>query len=178
MKEEIRLGQCWMVRLAKRDLCVRLESHNPDGGWIARVMSHGRKVTIKNVAQLIQRCDKVTIHTVAETTKPNRRSRAVPPPVGPKARKPISKMNKVVAEPVREPLGPLSLLDAAAVVLRESRAALSTREIIAMVVERNLWEPAGSTPWATLNAALNRDIAANGAESRFSKKERGKYSLR
>jgi len=47
--EEIRLGQCWMVRLSKRDLCVRLESLSPDGGWIARTMSHGRKVKIKRM---------------------------------------------------------------------------------------------------------------------------------
>ena len=161
-----RLGQCWMVRLAKRDLCVRLESHNPDGGWIARVMSHGRKVTIKNATQLIQRCDRNKVYSVAESMKPNRRSRAVPPPVGPKTRKPTLKVNKVV-EPVREPLAPLSLLDAAAVVLRESKMALSTREIIEIVVAQGLWESTGATPWATLNAALNRDIQANGAESRF-----------
>jgi len=62
--------------------------------------------------------------------------------------------------------------------LRESRAALSTREIIALVVQRELWEPTGSTPWGSLSAALNRDIQANGTRSRFKKTGRGKYSLR
>jgi len=175
-QEEIRLGQCWMVRLSKRDLCVRLESRSPDGGWIARVMSHGRKVKIKSATQLLQHCDKVRIYTVAEATTPNRRSRAVPPSVEPRMRKPKPKVNKVVAEPA--PIIPLSLLDAAAVVLRKSKTALSTREIIALVVERKLWEPRGTTPWGTLSAALNRDIQANGAQSRFRKKERGKYALR
>ena len=175
-QEEIRLGQCWMVRLSKRDLCVRLESRSPDGGWIARVMAHGRKVKIKCATQLLQRCDKVRIYTVAETATPNRRSRAVPPSVEPRTRKPVPGRGKTVAEPV--PLVSLSLLDAAAVVLRKSKTALSTREIIALVVERKLWEPTGTTPWGSLSAALNRDIQANGTQSRFKKAQRGKYVLR
>jgi len=162
--------------LSKRDLCVRLESLSPDGGWIARVMSHGRKVKIKCATQLIQRCDKVRIYTLAEASTPNRRSHAVPPPM--EARKPKPKTNKTFAEPVQEPPASLSLLDAAAIVLRESKTALSTREIIALIVERKLWKPTGSTSWATLNAALNRDIAANGTQSRFRKKDRGKYIVR
>jgi len=175
-QEEIRLGQCWMARLSKRELCVRLESRSPDGGWVARVMSHGRKVKIKSATQLIQRCDKVRVYTVAEATTPNRRSHAVPPSVEPRRRKPVSRVEKKAAEPV--PLVPLSLLDAAAVVLRKSKTALSTREIIALVVERKLWEPTGTTPWGSLSAALNREIQANGTQSRFRKRERGKYALR
>jgi hypothetical protein len=176
MNETIRLGECWMVRLTKRDLCVRLESRTTDGGWIARVMSHGRKITIKNATQLLQRCDKVRIYTVAEDTTPNRRSHAVPPPRN--ARKSVAKANRSVAEPVRESFASMPLLDAAAVVLRESKTPLSTREIVALIVERKLWKPTGTTPWQTLNTALNRDIAANGTQSRFKKKDRGKYALR
>ena len=176
MNETIRLGECWMARLTKRDLCVRLESRTTDGGWIARVMSHGRKVIIKSATQLLQRCDKVRIYTVAGETTPNRRSHAIPPPV--KSRKPVLKANKAVVASIREPLASMSLLDAAAVVLRESKTALSTREIIALIVERKLWKPTGATPWQSLSAALNRDIVANGTQSRFKKKDRGKYALR
>ena len=177
--EEIRLGQCWMARLSKRDLCVRLESRMPDGGWVARAMTHGRKVVIGNATQLLQRCDKGKIYSVAETTTPNRRSRAVPPPpIKPTPRKTLPKEEKVVVEPIQEQIVPLSLLDATAIVLRDSKKALSTREIIALVVERKLWQPAGSTPHASLNAALNRDLQANETQSRFKKTERGKYELR
>ena len=181
MKEEIRLGQCWMAQLSKRDLCVRLESRNPGGGWIARAMSHGRMVKIRSEAQLLYRCGKNEIHAVAETTKPNRRSLAVSPPKAESVpRKPLPKKEKVIVETVIPPksLSALSLLDAAAMVLQESQSALSTREIIALVVERKLWVPTGATPWGTLNAALNREIQENGMLSRFQKKERGKYSLR
>jgi hypothetical protein len=129
-------------------------------------------VVIKSATQLLQRCDKVGIYTVAETTMPNRRSRAVPPPVRQVARK------NVLKAVGREPSAPSSLLDATAVVVRTSTTALSTREIIALIIERKLWKPTGATPWQTLSAALNRDIAANGTQSRFKKKTRGKYALR
>ena len=168
--DEIRLGQCWMVRLTKCDLYVRLESRNPDGGWTGRAMSHGRKVTIKSATQLLRRCDDVKVYTAT----PNRRSRAKPPSVKPKTRKSSLK----VTEPICKPPTSLSILDVAAIVLRESKTALTTREIIALVVVQKLWQPSGATPWATLNAALNRDIQANGTQSRFKKKERGHFTLR
>ena len=181
MKEEIQLGQCWMAKLSKCNLCVRLESCTPGGGWIARTMSHGRMVKIRSEAQLLYRCGKNEIYAVAEVTKPNRRSRATAPPKAePIPRKSLPKKEKMIVEAVipSESLVALSLLDAAAMVLRESQSALSTREIIALVVEHKLWAPTGATPWATLNAALNREIQENGMMSRFQKKERGLYSLR
>ena len=47
MTTKIRIGQCWMVRFTKQDIAVRLEEER-EGGWIARVLSHGRKVVVKN----------------------------------------------------------------------------------------------------------------------------------
>lgn len=179
MITKIRIGQCWMVRFTKQNMAVRLDEERPGGGWTARVLSHGRKVVVKNGSQLLFRCDENGIQTVADETIPNRRSTAAPP----EKKEPFSE--KAIFETVSVEIasaptnqGRLPLLDATAVVLRESRKSLSTREIIAMIVERNLWESTGATPWATLNAALNRDIAANGSKSRLQKKERGKYAIR
>ena len=151
MNDEIRLGQWWMVRLSKCDVCVRLESYHPDGGWIARVMLHGRKVRIKSAAQLLRRCNKAEI----VATNPSCRLQKEPT--------------------LRKPL---SLLDATAVVLLESKIALSAREIITLVVERQLWKSTGATPWATLNSALHRDLQVNGMASRFEKTGRGLFALR
>ena len=72
----------------------------------------------------------------------------------------------------------MSLLDAAAYVLKSAKQPLSTREIVELVIAQRLWIANGSTPWQTLNAALNRDMQANGSKSRFVKAERGKYTLR
>ena len=171
MPDAIRLGQCFYARFATRDLVVRIDDTAPGGGWVARSLTHGRKVLIKSDDQILYRCDENGIQTVADETVPNRRSKAVPP---------VKREPKIVSFPVPlpQPTGPLPLLDAAAFVLRESRAALSTREIVALVIERGLWEPTGTTPWGSLSAALNRDIQANGTRSRFKKSGRGLYSLR
>lgn len=173
--DDIRPGQCWMARLTKSDLCVRLESRTPNGGWIARTMLHGRKIKIENEIALLRRCDTVKNYAAADATK---RYRRVPPPVEPTPGKSVTKREKTVAETIQEPLVLLPLLEAAAVVLQESTTALTTREIIALVIEKKLWQPSGKTPWATLSAALNRDMQSKGTQSRFKKRERGRYALR
>ncbi len=185
MQMRIRVGQCWTVRFTKQDIAIRLEEERQDGGWIARVLSHGRKVVVKSESQLLFRCDENGIQTIADGTIPNRRSKALPPerkePTLLQERPSMySSTGRSEADCHIPPVAaraPLPLLDAAAMVLRESRKSLSTREIVSLVIERNLWESTGSTPWATLNAALNRDIQTNGTWSRFQKKERGKFSL-
>jgi len=72
----------------------------------------------------------------------------------------------------------LNLLDAAQRVLSETKTALTTREIVAACAEKQYWTSSAATPHQTLTAALNRDIAANGTQSRFKKTERGRFSIR
>lgn len=57
------------------------------------------------------------------------------------------------------PAKKLSLLKAAAQVLKESGTAMNTKEILAKVQEQGLWSPkAGKTPENTLYAAILREI--------------------
>lgn len=182
---EVRLGQCYFARLSERSTQVRIERVAPGGGWIARVLSHGKHAKIKSADQLLRLCDEGEIAAVVRGIEPNRRSLVEPvtelPPFvfenkeGEILPAPPSPKRIKISEP---PPGPMSLLDATAYVLKAAKKALSTREIIELIVTRSLWSPSGLTPWATLNAALNRDIAANGEQSRFVKLERGKYSVR
>ncbi|HBT76020.1 MAG TPA: hypothetical protein DEB39_03645 [Planctomycetaceae bacterium] len=182
---EVRLGQCYFAKLSERSTQVRIERTSPGGGWIARVLSHGKHAKIKNAAQLLRHCDEDEIAAVVRGLEPNRRSLIEPvtelPPFAFEnkdgeilATPPTPKRIKI-AEPPPESM---SLLDAAAYVLKSAKKALSTREIVAAIIQQRLWNPSGATPWATLNAALNRDMQANGTKSRFVKAERGKYSLR
>jgi len=174
MSFDIRPGQCFYARFATRELVVRIDDYAPGGGWIARSLTHGRKVSIKSIDQILYRCDENGIQTVADATIPHRRSKAVPP----EKQEPVAVPPVLMPAMLPRPTGPLPLLDAVAFVLRESKTALSTREIITLVVAGNLWQPTGATPWQTLTAALNRDIQANGTRSRFKKKGRGKFALR
>lgn len=173
----IKLGQCWIARLSKSEIAVRLDDYSPQGGWTARSLSHGRRVWIRQPDQLIRRCDENGLHLVADETEPNRRSTALPPEQC--VQEPIP-LKTEIAQPIAKPAPTqaTTLLDACATVLRTSRSGMTTREIIEAVQEKGLWNPSGKTPWLTLHTAFSRDIQTNGSKSRFVKKDRGKFALR
>jgi hypothetical protein len=181
MTKTIRLGQCWVARLSKCEIVVRLEEDSPKGGWTARSLSHGRQVWIRNAEQLIYQCDANGIQIVADETEPNRRSTAMMPILKGQA----NDTTLPVREPLHvkrqasKPVQASTLLDAAIIVLRERRQGMSTKEIIEVVLEKGLWTPSGKTPWLTLHTALSREIESKGASSRFKKgKHRGQFLLR
>ena len=69
----------------------------------------------------------------------------------------------------------VSGLDAAALVLAESGKPMKAIEMLAEIQKRSLWASKGATPEATLYAAIIREIAAKGTESRFRKHDRGLF---
>jgi hypothetical protein len=70
----------------------------------------------------------------------------------------------------------LSGLDAAAKVLAESKVPLNATTIAEKAIAAG-WKTNGATPHATLYAAMIREIAAKGRESRFKKTERGLFTV-
>lgn len=76
------------------------------------------------------------------------------------------------------PAKKLSLLSAAAQVLKESDEPLNCKRMIALAKEKSLWSPgSGKTPEQTLYSAIAREIKDKGEDSRFRKSElRGHYS--
>ena len=81
---------------------------------------------------------------------------------------------KAVAAPKEKKL---SALDAAAKVLAEAGQAMTCKEMIAAMAEKNYWaSPGGKTPDATLYSAILREIGTKGADARFVKSERGKFA--
>jgi hypothetical protein len=72
----------------------------------------------------------------------------------------------------------LSALDAAAKVLGESDQPMGCNEMIEAMGKKGYWSsPDGQTPAATLYSAILRELKKKGAESRFKKTERGKFTL-
>lgn len=71
----------------------------------------------------------------------------------------------------------LSGLGAAAKVLADAGEPLNAKQIVERIVQQGLWQSGGKTPHATIYAAMIREIAAKGAEARFSKAERGKFTI-
>src|SRR5260370_35284587 len=72
----------------------------------------------------------------------------------------------------------LSALDAAAKVLGETGEPMNCKELIDAMAAKGYWKsPGGQTPWATLYAAMLREIKTKGADARFRKNESGKFVL-
>ena len=71
--------------------------------------------------------------------------------------------DEYVINPAHEsdkPVKRLSLLNAAIIVLRETKADMNTRELIEAIVERQLWTPTEcKTPEQTLYGSIFREIA-------------------
>ncbi len=74
--------------------------------------------------------------------------------------------------------GKLFALDAAAKVLAEAKEPLNAKQMIDAMATEGYWmSPGGATPWATLYSSIIREISVKGAESRFTKTERGKFAI-
>jgi hypothetical protein len=73
----------------------------------------------------------------------------------------------------------LSALDAAATVLAETKAPMTTGEMIEMMAAKGLWaSPNGRTPAATLYSAILKELKTKGDESRFVKTDRGRFAIK
>ena len=74
--------------------------------------------------------------------------------------------------------GKLSALDAAAKVLAEAGEPMTSKAMIDAMATKGYWSsPGGKTPQATLYAAILREIQTKGADTRFTKTERGHFAL-
>ena len=94
------------------------------------------------------------------------------------AAKPASAKAKATA-PAKErkptPTKRLSGLDLAAKVLADADEPLNAKTIAERAIAAG-WNTSGKTPEATLYAAMIREIAKKGAESRFRKHDRGLFA--
>jgi hypothetical protein len=109
------------------------------------------------------------------TKAPAKAAAPKPAPAKPAAKQPAKASKPATAKPAKGER--LSAMDAAHRVLATSKEALNVKQLIAEMSSQGLWtSPGGKTPHSTLAAALGRDIAAKGRESRFKKADRGMFA--
>ena len=181
----IKLGQVYVAETTNGELPVRLECLHPNSGWMARALTHGRRLQIKTERQLLFLCTDEEVRGISQGIMPNRRSRIqgkvyrepLAPIVEGEQARPIKKVKRPQVKRVVI-IARLNILDAAYRALFESKKAMTTREIVAACAEKQYWTSNAATPWQTLSGALHRDIEANGTQSRFTKKSRGLFALR
>ena len=68
------------------------------------------------------------------------------------------------------------ILTLAADVLKDAKAPMDCKAIVEKVLSKGLWQTKGKTPAATLYAAIIREIATKGKNSRFRKTDRGQFA--
>ena len=89
--------------------------------------------------------------------------------------------DEYVINPAHEsdkPIKRLSLLNAAVIVLRDTKADMNTRELIEAIVERQLWTPTEcKTPEQTLYGSIFREIAAKEHPRIVRSETKGKFRI-
>ncbi|MDY7110218.1 MAG: winged helix-turn-helix domain-containing protein, partial [Planctomycetota bacterium] len=84
-----------------------------------------------------------------------------------------SPAKKAKSDKPKKPSG----LDAAAQVLAEAKEPMRCKEMVETMIAKGLWSSSGKTPHATIYAAIIREIAGKGDQSRFKKTDRGLFTI-
>jgi len=71
----------------------------------------------------------------------------------------------------------MSILDAAARVLKENGDTMNCKQMVETMLAKKYWKTSGNTPSATLSSAILRELKDKGKESRFRKEGRGLFVL-
>jgi len=194
-KNEVKVGQTYRCKVSGSLADVRITGVSPHGGWDAVNVSTNRKVRIKSAQRLrsvVKRpakrkkivslaeyeadakadaaARKKDVAKTVEAVEKGDLTKGVTVPTG-KKRSAKKKAGKSDGE--KRPSG----LDAAAQVLADAGEPLNCKEMVERMLAKGLWQTNGKTPAATIYAAIIREIAGKGADSRFRKVERGKFEL-
>jgi hypothetical protein len=140
-----------------------------------RDLSTGKAVRIKTAARLRREVAREELQNGTAPgmdRQPTRRFRTVTPePKVEPTRQPKS------PRPTRAKRGPkLSALAAAHRVLQEADSPMNCKQITDVAAREGYWRSKAATPWATLHAAMSREIANKDADARFRKVARGKFT--
>jgi len=173
-KDEVQVGKVYTAKVTDKLVPVRIDAVKGTG-WSATNLATGKTIYLKSAQRLRGEAkDGAAKPPATKATTPPTAAKG-----GKKGAKATTKAKPEKAatrakrgEPkARKPSG----LDAAARVLAESGEPMGAKEIVEVAFEKGYWKSGGKTPEATVYAAMIREIAGKGKESRFKKAERGKF---
>ncbi len=205
-KNEIKIGQAYMAKVTGSEAPVRIDAENPHGGWDAKNLITGRKVRIKTAQRLRRQCtqadlanlkrpkpkrhaNKATVATMSptaatvaktipkateKTTEPKGRDTGSRAATGGNLPATSSRSGAKVAKPAKPKR--ISGLTAAFMVLVDADKDLGVKKIVEIAGEKGWWKSGAATPHATVYAAIIREVATKGDNSRFKRgKKRGTF---
>ncbi len=182
-KNEVAVGSTYTAKIGTGVVPVRIVSEKWSGdkhvGWNGLNTLTNRPVRIKSPAKLRSAVGATSHNEQLQDDKPPKET--ADKKSGEKGTKENpAKPAKKAAEPKPPKVArekKVGGLDAAAKVLEDAGKPLGCKEIMAEVFSRKLWATNGKTPEATVYAAIIREIASKGSESRFKKTARGQFEL-
>ena len=202
-KDEVKVGGFYAAKVSGRMATVRIDAENPRGGWDATNVTTKKKVRIKSAQRLRHETRgpgqkaKPDVAATVEAVEKGDLTKGVKVPTARKKRGGITEATKAdavnaamqavaAAKKKRQPKPKAdkpakhrkpSGLDAAAQVLAEAGEPMGCKEMVERMLAKGLWQTSGKTPSATIYAAIIREIATKGDDSRFRKVDRGKFAL-
>ena len=182
-KSEVKVGGVYAAKVTDKVVPVRIDAENLHGGWDATNQSTGKKVRIKSAQRLRGPWPKEAPTSAPVAKKAAKASKdAKKAPGRDTGQRRGTSAKTATKGTVDTKAKPLSILDAAAKVLKERDPAdgpLSCKQMVERMATKSYWSPrqGGLTPANTLYSALLREIKTKGEDSRFDKVERGRFAL-
>ena len=167
-KKRIQIGLVYSTKVGGTFLPVRIDKSLGHGRYEGAAMPSGK--TVKTCTDAIKG-DGETVQQWQARRAPKEHD--LPAPVPAAKTEKAKTAAKTKAKKERRPSG----LDAAATVLAEAGKPMNTAEMVKRMLETGLWKTDGKTPAATIYAAIIREIAVKGGQSRFRKTDRGHFEL-
>ncbi|MBC7771666.1 MAG: winged helix-turn-helix domain-containing protein [Pyrinomonadaceae bacterium] len=181
---EVAVGSTYTAKIGTSVVPVRIVSEKWSGdkhvGWNGLNTLTNRPVRIKSPAKLRSAVGGTTNHSEQlQDDKPAKDTGDKKPAEKGTKEKPAKPAKKAGAPkpPKIAKVKKLGGLDAAAKVLEDAGKPMGCKEIMAEVFSRKLWATNGKTPESTVYAAIIREIASKGSESRFKKTARGQFEF-
>jgi len=172
---DVRIGGVYYAKVTGKVVPVRIDAARTPRGWYATNLKTGKRIYIKTA----QRLRGVARPEDAAPKKQHENATGSPTlACNAPAKTKAGKTTSTQSAATRAKQGAAkrtSGLDAAARVLTESGRPMSAKEIVETAFEKGYWHSAGRTPHATIYAAMIREIAAKGKDSRFRKVDRGRF---
>jgi len=157
-KADIKISSIYAMKIGKNTVGIRIMSQNPDGHWVGVNVNTNKEVIIKSADRL---CG--LYH--AKANRATQGAKAVDEP----SKAATAKKERTGSKP-----GGLS---AAVRVLQEANEPLDCKNMVNLMLGKGYWKTDGKTPSATIYSAILREIKEKGANARFRKTERGKFTL-
>jgi hypothetical protein len=164
---EIHSGKDYIVKVGHNEVKVKVISGS-ERGWVVKTAG-GKFMPINNSERFIRPVEHAAPAVVPSPAEP---------------REPQTTVPEVSAEPAAPPIATpadkpkkLSMLDAAAEILKGASYPMSAKELIIAMEDSGIWKsPAGKTPWNSLVAAISREVAGK-ENPRFQKTGKGLFAL-